>query len=185
MLYVIIHLPTFPVGFCFAMPCWKQHLESVTVQRWTLPIKTAIKKTILGDSTLISCPEPPVTASYYLSYTSCSISAVDTVVTIAEWQLFSGRYLSCTKYPACKNSPWLGFQFSISLTISQSTHLKRKVKIIVSGSFGFSIQASGASPGLLEQTVVLQDAALVVHPRCYLGKQGILQMLYYYCKMTW
>lgn len=107
------------------MPCWKQHLESVTVQRWTLPIKAAIKKTILGDSTLISCPEPPVTASYYLSYTSCSISAVDTLVTIAEWQLSSGRYLSCTKYSACKSSPWLGFQFSISLTCSQSTFKKK------------------------------------------------------------
>lgn len=46
-------------------------------------MKTGIKKTILGDSTLISYPES-VTTSYYFSYTSCGISVVDTVVTIAE-----------------------------------------------------------------------------------------------------
>lgn len=90
------------------MPCWKQHLELLTVQRWTLPIKIGIKKTILGDSTLISYPESPVTTTYYISYTSCGISVVDTVVTIAEWQLFSGR-LSCTKYPACKTGYDLAF----------------------------------------------------------------------------
>lgn len=108
MLYIIIHLPAFPIGFCFAMPCWKQHLELLTVQRWTLPIKIGIKKTILGDSTLISYPESPVTTTYFISYTSCGISVVDTVVTIAEWQLFSGR-LSCTKYPACKTGYDLAF----------------------------------------------------------------------------
>lgn len=114
VLYTIIHLPTFPIGLCFAMPCWKQHLEFVTVQRWTMPIKICIKKTILGDSTLISYPESPVTTSYYISYTSCGISVVDTVVTIAEWQLFSGRYLSCTKYPACKT----GYDLVFSLPSS-------------------------------------------------------------------
>lgn len=77
----ITHFPAFPIHFS-AVPHWKQHLELGTVQGWTLPIKTGIKKTILRDGTLISYPESPVTTSYYIFYTSCGIS-VGAVVTIA------------------------------------------------------------------------------------------------------
>lgn len=98
----IVHFPAFPTGFWWAVPRWKKHLELGTVQGWTSPIKTGIKKTILGDGTLIFYPESPVTTSYYIFYTSCGISVVGAVVTIAGWQHFSGRYLSCTKQSACQ-----------------------------------------------------------------------------------
>lgn len=59
--------------------------------------------------------------SYYISYISCGISVVDTVVTIAEQQLLNSRHLSSEKYTACETGYGYGFQSSISLTSSIRT----------------------------------------------------------------